>query len=615
MSRLPSLRPTLFWPIISIALVLAGARLALAAPPSNDDVNAATVIGSLPFTDTIDTTEATTAPDDLACFQSGATVWYQFTPGQDTRINADTTGSSYSASIAVAVGAPGALSLLTCGGSSLVFQAQASTAYYFMVAAAAGGYPPPGGATGGTLVFSVTEITAPANDGFDDAAVISALPFSDTVFIAEATTEPGEPQVCNFLAHTAWYAFTPSAAGLIRVDTSRSNFTLAQVVVYQATGPGFGGLSFLGCSPAPGSFNFNAEAGVTYYFQAGSLFSNSFDELALDVSIVPPPPNDDFAAATVIPALPFSENVDLTGATREADEPNASCGSSGGSAWYAFTPTESGSLTARTDGFTFFPLIAVYTGNSLSTLTQVGCVGGLAFRSLTFQAQAGTTYYFQVEGPPISPGSSSNLQFSLEVAPPPIAVFGYFPSDPSIFETIGFFDNSTDPGQAGFQSQAWDFGDGATATGCCPERRYAADGDYTVTLTVTTTDGRTASTSQVVAVRTHDVVAVRVATPASARAGQTRTITVDLLNERYAENVEVQLYKSAPGGLHVVAFQSVAVPARANRLTRVDFSYTFTDEDAAIGKVTFKAIVIVTSARDVLPADNEAIAPPVRVSR
>ena len=79
--------------------------------------------------------------------------------------------------------------------------------------------------------------------------------------------------------------------------------------------------------------------------------------------------------------------------------------------------------------------------------------------------------------------------------------------NPSSFDTVGFYDQSSDPGQVGFASAEWDFGDGGTASnpGCCPSHRYFADGDYTVRLTVTTLDGRTASTTRVVQVRTHDV--------------------------------------------------------------------------------------------------------------
>ena len=59
--------------------------------------------------------------------------------------------------------------------------------------------------------------------------------------------------------------------------------------------------------------------------------------------------------------------------------------------------------------------------------------------------------------------------------------------------------------------------------------------------------------------------------------------------------------------------QSVPINPR-NGTTDFAFSYTFTADDAQIGKVTFKAVTVISGARDALPADNEAIAPPTKVS-
>jgi PKD repeat protein len=83
----------------------------------------------------------------------------------------------------------------------------------------------------------------------------------------------------------------------------------------------------------------------------------------------------------------------------------------------------------------------------------------------------------------------------------PVVGFYYSPGDPSTSDTIEFFDQSYDPAGKGIGSQSWGFGDGATAKGCCPTHRYATGGTYTLTLTVDTTDGRTASRSREVVVR------------------------------------------------------------------------------------------------------------------
>jgi PKD repeat protein len=206
------------------------------------------------------------------------------------------------------------------------------------------------------------------------------------------------------------------------------------------------------------------------------------------------------------------------------------------------------------------------------------------------------------------------MSFNFEVTPPPQVNFYYYPGDPSVFDTVQFYDNTWDPGGVGVQTQIWDFGDGVTAEGCCPSHRYAADGSYTVTLTVTTIDGRTGSASQTVTVMTHDVAITRFAAPNAASAGQTRQVVVGVNSRRYVEQVSVDLYKSVPGGDEWVGALSQEVPVRpSNRTTDFNFSYTFTPGDALLGKITFRAVATIQNGRDVLPADNEAIAPPTKV--
>ena len=80
--------------------------------------------------------------------------------------------------------------------------------------------------------------------------------------------------------------------------------------------------------------------------------------------------------------------------------------------------------------------------------------------------------------------------------------------------------------------------------------------------------------------------------------------------------MQVELLKSIPGGFQSIASTEQNIPVRAgNRTTAVGLSYTFTSADAVMGKVTFKSVVSIVNARDALPADNEAIASPTKVSR
>jgi PKD repeat protein len=454
----------------------------------------------------------------------------------------------------------------------------------------------------------------PANDNFSAATEISTMTFSESVDVSAATTETGEPLSNCFYSvqDTVWYKFIAPGNGSVYASLSGTWWGETPLNVYRADGEGFGGLSpSLGCS-TQGGFNVSVEAGKTYYFQAGT-FGWVSGYLYFSMSFMLAPANDNFADAKLIESLPFDDSTDMTAASTEVDEPMPSCGSASKTIWYAYTPTASGSLSQRTETWSY-SVVGVYTGNSLGALQEVACRSRYWYDSsfLTFHVDAGTTYYFQL-------GTYENawVPFHLEVAPPPVAEFGYGPYDPSIFDTIGFYGGTYDPAGVGIQSWDWNFGDGTTATGQYVNHRYAADGDYTVQLTVTTPDGRTASTTRTVQVRTHDVTIAKFTVPQSAKSGQTRHLAVGISNKRYPEEVDVQLYKSYPGyGWQWVGTLHQSVPVRSgNRTTEFSFNYTFTAEDALMGKVTFRAVAVITNARDALPADNEVIALPTKVTK
>lgn len=187
--------------------------------------------------------------------------------------------------------------------------------------------------------------------------------------------------------------------------------------------------------------------------------------------------------------------------------------------------------------------------------------------------------------------------------------FYYSPGDPSVFDTIQFYDQSYDRARVGIASRSWSFGDGVMAAGCCPTHRYPADGAYTLTLTVTTVDGRVSSRSRDVLVETHDVGVGRVVVPQTAKVGETVTITIGLTNARYPETVRVQLLKSvAGGGRQQIGVLTQEVPVLdGNRRTDFEFAYTFAPEDAELGAVDFQAFATIQGARDARPGDNTFI--------
>lgn len=137
--------------------------LALAAParadgpPANDDFDDATPIAALPFTDEVDTSEATTAEDDPDCVGSGPTVWYAVTLPEDTFVELNTFDSDYDTTLSAYLGERGDLEQIACNDdaghtlqSRIRFTAEAATTYYVMVGAFASG-------PGGQLVLNAFE--------------------------------------------------------------------------------------------------------------------------------------------------------------------------------------------------------------------------------------------------------------------------------------------------------------------------------------------------------------------------------------------------------------------------------------------------------------------------
>jgi len=203
-----------------------------------------------------------------------------------------------------------------------------------------------------------------------------------------------------------------------------------------------------------------------------------------------------------------------------------------------------------------------------------------------------------------------------DVTPWPVDGFWNYPYDPSIFDWISFGLYGATPSNWTCQ---WDFGDGTTYNECYVDqiKRYTNDGDYTVSVQVTNDLGEVSTASRVLSVRTHDVAITKFTVPQSAKAGQTRQLVVNVSNTRYPERVQVELYKIINNNeLAWVGTLIQYVPVRSgNRTTIFTFNYTFTPEDARVGKVTFKGMAFILDAREAWPADNEAIALPTRVSR
>lgn len=134
--------------LLLVGVAAAPVSAAEAAPP-NDNIATPTVIGGLPFSDSIDTSGATPDPSDPdSCWygetgRDSATVWYSWTAPESGPIGAATWGSDYDTTIYV--GTPdgsGGIDVLACNDdtrypqAALRFDAIAGETYLIGIGAA-----------------------------------------------------------------------------------------------------------------------------------------------------------------------------------------------------------------------------------------------------------------------------------------------------------------------------------------------------------------------------------------------------------------------------------------------------------------------------------------------
>jgi Family of unknown function (DUF6299) len=131
------------------------------AQPPNDTPAGATVIGSLPFDDSVVIDDATTdALDATLNEQCGApategSVWYRFDATADGALIFDVSGSSFTAGALVTLGDPTNANVLTCGPDAVVFEVAAGQSYFIMA------FSDTPGVTTGTLVVHAEEAPPP----------------------------------------------------------------------------------------------------------------------------------------------------------------------------------------------------------------------------------------------------------------------------------------------------------------------------------------------------------------------------------------------------------------------------------------------------------------------
>ncbi|MBO1351046.1 MAG: trypsin-like serine protease [Hormoscilla sp. GUM202] len=389
--------------------------------PANDNFNQASLIsgtpGSFTFNGTnIGATKEGSEPNH-AGNSGGSSVWGSFTPQTSGEVTLTTVGSDFDTTLAVYTGTSiFSLSEVASNDdfeglqSSVEFPVTAGTTYRIAVDGFSGRQ--------GNIELNLeyeTVATGPANDNFNQAFDLTGSTAFGTNI--NATKELGEPNHVGFLSqdNSVWWNYTARGSGEVTLTTTGSDFDTL-LAVY--TGNSVSSLTEIASNddnPVLGGrqsrVTFNATVGTTYRIAVDG-YIGAQGEIVLNLTepenIFTGPANDNFNQAFDLTGTGTVDGRNI-GATKEGSEPNHAGNSGGGSVWWNYTPETSGEVTLITAGSDFDTLLAVYTGNSVSSLTEIASNDDDPTISdpddpssrtsrVTFDATAGTTYRIAVEG-------------------------------------------------------------------------------------------------------------------------------------------------------------------------------------------------------------------------
>jgi hypothetical protein len=155
--------------------------------------------------------------------------------------------------------------------------------------------------------------------------------------------------------------------------------------------------------------SFDVAAGSNYIIEADDRWNSDW-EIEFTLNFSPRPANDNFNNAFVLAGLNVSTNVDNSLATSEPGEPHNGGSTAGHSVWYSWTAPSGGLEKVSASGSNFTPVIAIFTGASVSNLSIVAAGNG----SVSFTPVAEITYQLAVDGS----GGAFNLNLLLTPPPP-----------------------------------------------------------------------------------------------------------------------------------------------------------------------------------------------------
>ncbi len=381
-----------FWyPDIAGPVVM---NLNFGAAPANDDFENRLVLTGSPVVTSGSNTTAYIQPGETN--SNGHTVWWSWTATNTGPVTIGKGGSSFTPLISIYTGTtiPN-LVLVTNHFGDVTFNAIAGTDYAISMDS------DPAGDTGQIELTLVAG--PPANDNFNDRIALSGTNLSLVACTVGATEEAGEPLHGSAQgSNSVWWSWTAPATGTLNVNITGDGFSPTWTVYT-------GGQMLTSLHPLGDSYNWPwgpnpsgqiaVQGGVTYQIvvdgspQYGAVTAGI---VRVGLQFVGLPSNDNFVNRIQLGGTSIHVTGDTSGATREPGEPNHAGYAGGHSIWWTWTAPTSGHVTLDAFGSALTTLAAVYTGDTVSSLTNVAS-GNATYAAIDFDCDAGVAYQIAVD--------------------------------------------------------------------------------------------------------------------------------------------------------------------------------------------------------------------------
>jgi len=250
---------------------------------------------------------------------------------------------------------------------------------------------------------------APPNDRFSNRITITGTNITVMGSNASATKESGEPDhAANVGGSSVWWAWTAPTNGELRITTDGSDFdTLLGVY----TGPRANALTVVATNDdrAEGILTSRVrfpvlqateyEIAVDGYYDGTTIATGNIT-LTLEFVRGPfsRPSNDNFTNRLTLQGSTVSTNRSNAQATRELGEPLHAQKFGDTSVWFTWTAPTEGAVRFSTEGSSFDTLLGVYSGTTLSNLTEVANSDAIFTSAVTIDVQACEVYQIAVDG-------------------------------------------------------------------------------------------------------------------------------------------------------------------------------------------------------------------------